>query len=165
MIGLISRRRDPAIVSDEAPLNGTNAVQTITVTGTPTGGTYKLSFGGDETTAIAHNADTAAVLAALLALDSINISDIHQYESDPLTFEFVGALGLQPLAEITLSDNSLEGGTDPSVTIETTTPGVVPDMAKTGQAWVEVGVTMYFNMGTYSAPAWTSFPDMAVVLG
>jgi hypothetical protein len=164
MIGLIPRRRDPAIVADEAPLNGTNAVQTITVTGVPTGGTYKLSYGGDETTAIDHAVEDPAILAALQALDSIGAEGLVA-DGGAGAFRFVGDLGLQPLDEITLSDNSLTGGTNPSVTIETTQVGVVPDMAKTGQAWVEVGVTMYFNMGTYSAPVWVSFADMAVVLG
>src|SRR3954465_8763162 len=53
------------------PVAGTNEVQTITVTGTPTGGTFTLTYSTQTTAAIAYNATAAAVQTALEALSNI----------------------------------------------------------------------------------------------
>jgi hypothetical protein len=45
-----------------------NEVQRITITGTPTGGTFTLTFQGNTTAPIAYNASAATVVAALEAL-------------------------------------------------------------------------------------------------
>src|SRR6266851_2158143 len=50
---------------------GTAAVQTITTTGTPTGGTFTLSFNGVTTTALQWNVSAANVQLALRALSNI----------------------------------------------------------------------------------------------
>ena len=47
---------------------GANEVQTISITGSPTGGTFTLSFAGQTTAPIAYNASAATVVAALQAL-------------------------------------------------------------------------------------------------
>jgi hypothetical protein len=44
---------------------------TVTIGGTPTGGTFTLTFGGQTTAGIAYNAATSAVQSALVALSSI----------------------------------------------------------------------------------------------
>lgn len=46
-------------------------VATVTIGGTPTGGTFTLTFGGQTTAGIAYNAATSAVQSALVALSSI----------------------------------------------------------------------------------------------
>ena len=46
-------------------------IQTVTLAGSPTGGTFTLSFGGQTTSALAYNASAATVQAALQALSSI----------------------------------------------------------------------------------------------
>src|SRR5262249_41925037 len=46
-------------------------VQTVTLTGNPTGGTFTLTFSGQTTAAIAYNASAATVQSALQALSSI----------------------------------------------------------------------------------------------
>src|SRR6185503_6738931 len=48
-----------------------NEVQTATITGTPMGGTFTLSFKGYTTPALAYNAAASAVEAALQALSPI----------------------------------------------------------------------------------------------
>lgn len=59
-----------------AELFGTDEVQTITITGEPTGGTFTLSFGGSTTTALAYNATPAQIQAALLAIAPIGNSAV-----------------------------------------------------------------------------------------
>ena len=48
-----------------------DAVQVVKLTGSPTGGTFTLSFGGDTTSNIAYNASAATVQSDLAALASI----------------------------------------------------------------------------------------------
>ncbi len=105
---------------------GVNEVQTVTITGTPTGGTFTLSFRGEETAALAHNADGAAVQAALVALASIGAGGVTVSGSagGPSTVTFTGALAGGNVPLLVLSDNSLTGGTDPDATIEAATGGV-----------------------------------------
>src|SRR5689334_19816835 len=53
-----------------------NEVQVVTVTGTPTGGTFRLAFRGVATAAIAFNAAAAAVQTALLDLPNVGPTDL-----------------------------------------------------------------------------------------
>lgn len=99
-------------------------VQTLDITGTPTGGTYKLSFEGDPTTDLAYNADAAAIDAALEALDSIPAGGVAVTGSWPnFTATFGGFLKATPVPLIVLDTNALTGGSSPSVAIAETTPG------------------------------------------
>lgn len=100
-----------------------NEVQTITITGTPTGGTYRLAFRGQATAALAYNANAAAIQAALLALPNVGASDLAVTGAGPFTVTYGGNLAGQNVDPITLDTNSLTGGTNPSVAIATTTQG------------------------------------------
>lgn len=103
-----------------------NEVQTITVTGTPAGGTYRLSWRGQATSAIAFGAANAAVQAALNALPNVGPTDMAVTgASSPFTVTFGGNLAGQSVDQIQLDTNSLTGGTNPSVAIATTTQGGV----------------------------------------
>ena len=53
-----------------------NDVQTLSLSGNPTGGTFTLSFGGQTTAAIPFNATAAQVQAALQALSSIGAGNV-----------------------------------------------------------------------------------------
>ena len=111
-----------------APSNGTSEVQTLTVTGTPTGGTFVLEFKGQRTDPIDFDADAAAVDAALEALPSIGTGGVTcgggALPGTPVTITFAGknAARAQPL--ITVPVNSLTGGTTPAAAVAETTPGV-----------------------------------------
>src|ERR1044072_3614011 len=50
--------------------------QTVTITGTPTGGTFTLTLSGETTAGIAYNATAAAVESALEALPSLAAADV-----------------------------------------------------------------------------------------
>ena len=103
-----------------------NEVQTVTVTGTPTGGTFTLTFGGQTTAGIAFNATAAAVDAALEALSSVGAGDVAVTGAagGPYTVTFTGALAGTDVGAITADGSGLTGGTTPSVTVATTTAGV-----------------------------------------
>lgn len=102
----------------------TNEVQTATITGAPTGGTFTLTFSGQTTAAIAYNATAAAVQAALEALSNVNPGDITVTGNagGPYTLTFGGQYLGDNVASITATA-SLTGGTSPGVTMATTTAG------------------------------------------
>lgn len=102
---------------------GADCVQTITVTGSPAGGTFTLRWQGQTTGNLNYNDAAAAIQSALEGLSNIGAGNIAVSGSGPFTATFGGTLGgvKQPLIE--LDDNSLTGGTSPSVTIDMTTEG------------------------------------------
>jgi hypothetical protein len=106
----------------------TNEVQTVTITGTPTGGTFTLSFGGQVTGALAYNAAAATIQTALEGLSTIGTGNVLVTGSagGPWTVTFIGALAGQDLALMVADGALLTGGTTPDATVAETTPGVAP---------------------------------------
>lgn len=109
------------------PAAGTDEVQTVTVTGTPTGGTYTLTFNTQTTSGIAYDATAGAVQAALEALSNLAPGDVvctgGPHPGTAVTVTFGGAYDGENVAQMTASAASLTGGTTPAVTVTTTTPG------------------------------------------
>lgn len=101
--------------------------QTITITGTPTGGNFTLTFNGQTTANIAYNANAAAVVSALEGLSNIGSGEVTAsggaLPGTPVVITFAGTLAgaNQPL--MTANAAGLTGGTSPAVTISETTPG------------------------------------------
>lgn len=118
---------DRPVLNQTVPAAGTDEVQTITVTGTPTGGTYTLTFSGQTTAGIAYNAAASAVQSALEALSNIAPGDITcaggPHPGTPITVSFGG--GAYDGADVPLmtATGSFTGGTSPAVAVTTTTPG------------------------------------------
>jgi hypothetical protein len=108
------------------PAAGTDEVQTITITGTPTGGTYTLTWSGQTTSAIPYNAAAAAVQSALEALSNLASGDVvcagGPHPGTPITVTFGGAYDGADVPQMTATA-TLTGGTSPAVTVTTTTPG------------------------------------------
>lgn len=104
----------------------TNEVKTITITGTPTGGTFTLTYEGQTTAAIAFNANAAAVQAALEALSTIGVGNVlvagGPGPGTPWTVTFQGLFAGIDASEMTDDDALLTGGTTPAVAVTTTTP-------------------------------------------
>ncbi|MEU0078558.1 hypothetical protein ABZY58_11730 [Micromonospora tulbaghiae] len=102
-------------------------VQTVTITGTPTGGTFTLTLNGETTAGIAYNATAAAVRDALAALPSLTANDVTVTggpgPGTPYIVGFKGRFAGQNVAQMTASGASLTGGATPSVTVATTTAG------------------------------------------
>lgn len=96
-------------------------VQTVTITGTPTGGTFTLTANGRTTDPIAYNATAAAVKAALNALQGVQVTTTGGAlpgTAVTVTFSTPGNV-----AEMTASGTGLTGGSSPAVAIATTTSG------------------------------------------
>jgi hypothetical protein len=105
---------------------GTSEVQTVAVTGTPTGGTFSLSFNGATTPALAYNASTSAVQTALQALSTIGAGNATVTGTAGVSYvvTFTGALANQNVGTL-VAVATLTGGTTPGVTVTTTTGGAV----------------------------------------
>lgn len=106
---------------------GTNEVQTVTISGVPTGGDFTLSYDGDTSSAIAFDATAAVVKTALAALtglsdDSITVTG-GPGPGTPYVVTFVGPLGGQGVETLVADGSGLTGGTDPDVAVVVTTPG------------------------------------------
>lgn len=122
---ILARFTSGANVGLWGPYAGTpSEVQTVTITGTPTGGTFTLTFNSETTAAIAYNATADTVRAALEALPSVSAGDITVTGSagGPYTLTFGRVLAGTNVAAITATP-SLTGGSSPGVTIATTTGG------------------------------------------
>jgi len=104
----------------QAGIAGTNEVQTVTLSGVMTTGTFTLSFGAATTAGIAYNASAATVDAALEAISTIPAGGVAVTGSagGPWTVTFTGALSYQEVPAMVMNDNGLK------VVVVETTPGV-----------------------------------------
>jgi hypothetical protein len=149
------------------PGTGTDEVQTITFGGTPTGGTFKLAFGGFTTGAITWSATNATlqgnVDTALEALPNIGTGGVTTAVGTmtagigTLTVTFAGNLGKRAVPTMTVADNSLTGSA-PTIAVAETTPGVDAFGLGFGKGALVVDSTngkLYINTGTALAPTWT----------
>lgn len=118
----------PSEIGDIVKLTGpeVNEVQTLTITGGPTGGSFTLTFKGQTTAAIAFGATAAAVDAALEALTTIGAGNVTcaggPLPGTAVTITFVGTLAGTNVPLITAT-SSLTGGTTPTITVAQTTAG------------------------------------------
>ena len=104
-------------------------VQTVAMSGTPTGGTYTITYANaagisQTTAAIAYNANSATVQTALRLLNELEEITIVESGSTPNythTITFTGIGG--NVTQLTSSGASLTGGT-PVITHATTVPGI-----------------------------------------
>jgi uncharacterized phage protein gp47/JayE len=102
---------------------GTDEVQTITFSATPTSGSFKLVFGSESTNLIEwdHTAmDVQAELNALSGLSGVIVSIF----GGAVVVTFSGDDGTQPQIDLTSSTNTLDAGGSVTITIDETTPGV-----------------------------------------
>lgn len=113
---------------------GTTDVQRVAITGTPTGGTFTLTFNGQTTAAIAYNATATTVQTALRALSGIGSTGVTVTggpgPGTAWVVTFAGSLAFTDVAQMTAT-SSLTGGTSPTVAVTTTTPGENASPAKT----------------------------------
>ena len=123
-------------------------VQTVTVTGSPTGGTFTLTFGANTTSTIAFNASAATVQAALVALASVGAGNASVTGSNggPWTVEFISGKGNASQSLITRAANSLTGGSSPDAVIARVQAGSgFTTVAATTYTLKHVGGIVVFN--------------------
>lgn len=103
-----------------------NERQRVTITGSPTGGTFTLTYSAQTTGPIAFNANAAAVQLALEALSNLQPGDViasaGPLPGTPIDLELTGALSGTDVAQVTAT-SSLTGGTSPAVTPTTLAAG------------------------------------------
>jgi len=146
-------------------------VQTLTIGGTPAqeeGSTFALGFDGYVTSAIEWSSTNASLLAnidaALEALPSLGTGNVQAAEGDitsgvgTITLTFGGGLAKKVVPLVSVEDNSL-AGTDPTVEVEETTPGVNATYrgAGTGSMLVrqDTGVVYVNTSSVAGSPTWT----------
>lgn len=107
---------------------GTNEVQTITPGGSITGGTWTWTFGGVTSDPIPYNASNAVIQAILENMSNIEAGDV-TVAGGPLpgvaiTVTFKGQYAATNVAQATTGVGALTGSS-PTLTVSTTTSGVV----------------------------------------
>ena len=97
---------------DMAVSMGFTSPKTVTITGTPTGGTFTLSVGGQTTGPIAYNATATTVQTALQALSTVGAGHVTVTGSagGPYTITFD-----ETVSGTLTASASLTGGTSPAV--------------------------------------------------
>jgi hypothetical protein len=129
-----------------------NEIQRITITGTPTGGTFTLTYSGQTTSALNWNATATEVQTALLALSNVGAGQLAVTggpgPGTPFTVTFGGTLAGTNVAAITATP-SLTGGTTPAVGISEVTPGsaTVYSIAVSGSTGGPYTVTFSGKLG------------------
>jgi flagellar hook protein FlgE len=115
---------------------GINEKQTVTITGSPTGGHYHLSYGGQTTGDIAYNATAADVQTALAALSTIGTGNVTctggPGPDTPVVVTFAGDLGGNNLNLMTIDTSGLSGGTSPAGSVSETVAGSTSALGNSG---------------------------------
>lgn len=140
---------------------GVAEVQTVTIGGSPTGGTFTLAFDGQTTAGIVYNAAAAAVQTALQALSTIGSGNVTVSGSagGPYTVTFAGTLNNKDVPLLVGNAGGLTGGT-PTITIVETTIGVPVG------ATVSLGITPGLSATVADLAAVTVLPhELEVKIG
>jgi hypothetical protein len=149
------------------PGAGTSEVQTLEFGGTPTGGSFKLTYDGYTTTAITwvgnnDNALIAAIDAALEALPNIGAGGVVVADGTltsgigTVTITFGGNLA-KLAVNLIVATSSLTGSA-PTAVVTETTPGVTADFRGASKGATVQDTTngvLYINTGTALVPIWT----------
>jgi hypothetical protein len=151
-----------AVVETTPGDTGVNEVQTISITGTPDGGTFTLTYDDQTTTALDFDSTAAEIDTALEALSNIGAGDVTcaggPLPGTPVTVTFTGALAETDVVML-VADDALLTRTTPTMQVTTDTAGVLgsgQDAYPPGALLVDyVNAELYINTGTEAAPAWT----------
>lgn len=148
------------------PASGVSEVQTLTIGGTPTAGTFTLTFQGGTTAPITWsnvNATLiAAIDAALEALPNVGTGNVTTAVGTmtagigTATITFAGTLANQDVGLMTATSSLT--GTAPTLAIAVTTPGSAAGgtgAAKGALLQDTQNGILYINTGTASVPTWT----------
>lgn len=146
---------------------GTNEVQTLTIGGTPTGGTFKLRFEGNNTSAITWSATNATLLANMqAALDAhpslgtngcVASAGTLTAGIGTVLLTFGAARAKQAVETMTVASNALTG-TAPTLAVAETTPGVDVSgrYAEVGDMGVDSsGIVYVVTAASDGVPTWT----------
>jgi len=100
---------------------GTDEVQTVSLSGTPTGGNFTLSYNGEQSAALAFDANAEEMLRVLWQFDGIGEDDIEVSKSgNTWTLTFVNNLAGTDVAALAVGTDLVDGAT---LVVGTTTSG------------------------------------------
>jgi hypothetical protein len=151
-----------------APGTGTDEVQTITIGGTITGMTFKLTLEGFTTAGIAWSATNGTLVAnidaALEALTNVGTGGVTVAAGSltagigTITATFTGGARAKAPVGLMTAAITASVATTPTVSVARTTPGVAATFAGVGKGVVASDTTngkLYQNTGTAAVPIWT----------
>lgn len=101
------------VTESDAGGNTSNEMQLVTLPGSPTGGTFTLTFQGQTTSGVPYDSSAASLQTTLEALSNIESGDVIVTAGSVggWQIEFAESLGAQDLALLTASGTNLSGGT------------------------------------------------------
>lgn len=111
-----------AFMIDALP-QGVSSIQTVTITGSPTGGSFTISTVNGTTVSIAYNDTPQTVQNDFNAVPGLSGTTVTGVAGAWIVI-FPAALGAYP--QIGVASSSLTGGTSPAVTTGVTRPGANP---------------------------------------
>lgn len=125
-----------------------NEKQTVKINGSPTSGTFTLTYDGQTTSAIAYNASNATVVAALEALSNIGVGDVAvtggPLPNRTITIEFKGALAATDVPQLTSDATSLG----------TSTSNLTTATVRTGTTFTTKPKWVFVTTGLASGSDW-----------
>jgi hypothetical protein len=133
---------DPTVAEIEAfdPVTFAAEQQTVTITGTPTGGTFTLTASAGTTSPIPYNATATQVATALVALSGVDAADVvvtgGPLPGTPVVITWTGKFQGEAQTLLTANATALTGGT---------TPAVTPTRNRVAAGWVSGGHTSLEN--------------------
>lgn len=149
------------------PGAGTSEVWTVTIGGTPTAGTFKIGFGGERSGAITWSSTNNTLLSNVnTALDAMSVFAAGDLVATDATLSagigtfiltFSANLAKKAIPTSVTVHSSLTG-TNPTLAVAETTPGVTATFRGVGKGIVVSDTTNavgYINTGTALAPTWT----------
>jgi hypothetical protein len=151
-----------------APPAAVNEVQTLTIGGTPTGGSFRLGFEGVPTAAIGWSASNPTLLAAINAAFDAHLglgvggcvatAGALTAGIGTIVLTFGARWAGQNVSTLTVADNSLTG-TTPTLAVADTTAGVSQPGKGAAKGTLLIDTangTLYQNTGTAAVPVWTA---------
>lgn len=149
-----------------APVDGTDEVQRITIGGTPTGGTFTMTFDGFTTSTITWSSTNSTLLTnvetaleALPNIDGLTVADVSLTAGiGAFDITFSGANVAKKAQPLMTADASSLTGTSPTVTPAEQTAGVDATFrnAPTGAQLIDTtNAKAYINTGSAQAPTWS----------
>lgn len=157
--GSVSPGSYSGLIIASAPVDGVDEVHTLTISGSPGGGTFTVTYNGVTSGNIAYNASAAVVKAALEAMSSIGTGnvDVSGSAGGPYTVTLKEFLGGKPIGALTVA-HAFTGGSTPDIADAITTPGVTGsfrgEAAKAAICHRTDTPNIYVNKGSLYKPSW-----------
>jgi len=150
----------PMLALAGAPTDGRDEIQRLTPGGTVSGGTFKITFEGQQTDSIAWNATPGEVKAALEALSNVGAGDV-VVAGGPVNAAFISITFTKNLGGVNRTEVTVQSsltGTNPTLTPSTPTGGILGSFRGAQPGCLLQDTTngiLYHNSGTRAAPVWT----------